>query len=416
VKKRESVGFESGHHYLNFTLPFHLYCHHQEINFFQKMHPFFYLTIFWGLIATTINASPLFGPAFHPIVIWHGLGDSAYSQPMQELADQLRQAYPGIYVKLISLADDLSSDQRAGFFGNVNEEVEQVCQDLSLDDQLRDGFDAIGFSQGGQFLRAYVQRCNKPPVRNLITFGSQHMGISDLPACKPTELLCRLAEGALRGGIQTEYAQSHIVTAQYYRDPTSFEHYQRYLEVNKFIADINNEVQQNDQYKSNLQSLDNLVLLMFDQDHTVEPKQSSWFASYPVPSNDSLTRGKDELEVEPLRQSLLYTEDRLGLKKLDKRGALVMDLCKGVHMQINAACSMKVFGRYAGIAPPSKIIPSSVRHGWARTVYTLTGLRTGSISASVQFLFIFASISFVLAISNTIRLMRQSRQQGAIHI
>ncbi|PWN37180.1 alpha/beta-hydrolase [Meira miltonrushii] len=380
------------------------------------MHPLFFIGAVWALIATTINASPLFGPAFHPIVIWHGLGDSAYSQPMQELADQLRQAYPGVYVKLISLADDLSSDQRAGFFGNVNEEVEQVCQDLAMDDQLRDGFDAIGFSQGGQFLRAYVQRCNKPAVRNLITFGSQHMGISDLPACKPSELLCRLAEGALRGGIQTEYAQSHIVTAQYYRDPTSVEHYQRYLEVNKFIADINNEVHQNDEYKANLQSLDNLVLLMFDKDHTVEPKQSSWFASYPVPSNDSSTQGKDELEVEPLRQSSLYTEDRLGLKTLDKRGALVMELCKGVHMQINAACSMKVFGRYAGIAPPSKIIPGSVRHGWARTVYTLTGLRTGSVPGSVQFLFVLASVSFVLAITNGIRAVQQSRQRGSIRI
>lgn len=381
------------------------------------MHLLVFITLLCTLIATSVHASPLFATAYHPIVIWHGLGDSAYSQPMQELADQLRQAYPGIYVKLISLAEDLASDQRAGFFGNVNEEVEQVCQDLAADDQLLDGFDAIGFSQGGQFLRAYVQRCNKPVVRNLITFGSQHMGISDLPACKPTEFLCRLAEGALRGGIQTDYAQSHIVTAQYYRDPTSFEHYQRYLEVNKFISDINNEVQQNDKYKSNLQSLDNLVLLMFDRDHTVQPKQSSWFASYPEPRNDSDSKnGKEKLEVEPLRQSSLYTKDRLGLRVLDKRGALVMDLCKGVHMQIDSACSMKVFGRYAGIAPPSKVIPKSVRHGWAKAVYTLTGLRTGSISESVQFLFVLASISFVFAISNVIIALRQPHQQGAIRI
>lgn len=59
-------------------------------------------------------------------------------------------------------------------------------------------------------MRAYVERCNRPRVRNLVTFGSQHMGISDLPACKPTELLCRLAETALRGGVFTEYAQRSV--------------------------------------------------------------------------------------------------------------------------------------------------------------------------------------------------------------
>lgn len=93
------------------------------------------------------------------------------------------------------------------------------------------------FSQGGQFLRALIQR-NSFNVRNLITFGSQHQGISDFPACKPTDLLCRLAESALRGGVFTEYAQKNLVSAQYYRDPRSEDRYQKYLEMNEFIADI----------------------------------------------------------------------------------------------------------------------------------------------------------------------------------
>jgi triacylglycerol esterase/lipase EstA (alpha/beta hydrolase family) len=33
----------------------------------------------------------------------------------------------------------------------------------------RTQFDAIGFSQGGLFLRYYAQYCNSPPVKNLIT-------------------------------------------------------------------------------------------------------------------------------------------------------------------------------------------------------------------------------------------------------
>lgn len=118
----------------------------------------------------------------------------------------------------------------------------------------------------GQFLRGYVERCNSPAVRNLVTFGSQHMGISDLPACKPGDLICRLAQGALRGGIYSDYAQSNLVTAQYFRDPTQVENYQKYLQVNQFLPDINNEIERNKDYKKQLESLDSLVLLMFDKD------------------------------------------------------------------------------------------------------------------------------------------------------
>lgn len=219
-----------------------------------------------AFLIASINASPLLSPEYHPIVIWHGLGDSAYSEGMQSLASELKEAFPGVYVHLINLADTLSADQKAGFFGNVNEQIEQVCQDLKEVKGLKNGFDAIGFSQGGQFLRGYVERCNTPAVRNLVTFGSQHQGISDLPACKPGDLFCRLAEGALRGGIYSNYAQSNLVTAQYYRDSTQLANYEKYLEVNHFIADINNEVEQNKEYKKKLESLDSLVLLMFDKD------------------------------------------------------------------------------------------------------------------------------------------------------
>jgi hypothetical protein len=45
-----------------------------------------------------------------------------------------------------------------------------VCNKLAADPNLKGGFNAIGFSQGGQFLRAYTQRCNNPPVHNILFF------------------------------------------------------------------------------------------------------------------------------------------------------------------------------------------------------------------------------------------------------
>ena len=66
-------------------------------------------------------------------------------------------------------------------------------------------------SPGGQFLRAYVEKYNAPPVNNLITFGSQHMGVSDLPMCSRWDLFCHLARRAARGGVYTDWAQHNLV-------------------------------------------------------------------------------------------------------------------------------------------------------------------------------------------------------------
>ena len=116
-------------------------------------------------------------------------------------------------------------------FGDVNEQLELVNEQIGAIPELQGGFDAIGFSQGtsvipefpclylpcartgGQFLRAYVERYNAPPINNLITFGSQHMGVSDLPLCSRWDIVCHLARRAARGGVYTDWAQHNLVQA-----------------------------------------------------------------------------------------------------------------------------------------------------------------------------------------------------------
>jgi palmitoyl-protein thioesterase len=144
-------------------------------------------------LALCASASPLHAPfrrAFHPVVLWHGLGDSAYSEGMLSLAASLRDAFPGIFVHLVHLADDLAADQRAGFFGDTTQQVNAACEQLKQVKELQGGFDAVGFSQGGQLLRAVVQRCEGVQVRNLVTFGSQvsrFSRASESHACKDGE-------------------------------------------------------------------------------------------------------------------------------------------------------------------------------------------------------------------------------------
>lgn len=113
-------------------------------------------------------------------------------------------------------------------YGNVNEQIELVANQIAAIPELKSGFDAIGLSQGqyirrfwflllynvcpgGQFLRAYVERYNVPPVHNLITFGSQHMGISDIPLCRPYDFLCQIARRAAKGAVYGKWAQENLV-------------------------------------------------------------------------------------------------------------------------------------------------------------------------------------------------------------
>ncbi|KAI0035863.1 alpha/beta-hydrolase [Vararia minispora EC-137] len=278
-------------------------------------------------------------PKRRPLVLWHGMGDSYASEGMLEFAEMIKGVHDGIFVHSIYLDENLDEDRRAGFYGNVNDQVESVATQLANITELADGFDAIGFSQGGQFLRAYVERFNAPRVHNLLTFGSQHMGVSDVADCRPLDVLCQIARRAARNGAYTEWAQEHLVQAQYYRDPKQLTHY---LEMNHFLASINNEVLtlRNVTYAKNLAALENLVLILFSRDGTVVPKESSWFGSYAPDSAGDET-------VVAMRQQPLYTEDWIGLRTLDERGAVVLETCEGGHMAISE-CWQPLIEKYTG--------------------------------------------------------------------
>ncbi|KZP34257.1 palmitoyl-protein thioesterase [Athelia psychrophila] len=305
----------------------------------------------------TVNALPA-SSKIKPLVLWHGLGDSHSSPGMLEFAEMIKEVHPGIFVHSIYIEEDLSADRRAGFYGNVNEQLEQVAQQLESVEELRGGFDAIGFSQGGQFLRAYVERYNSPPIRNLITFGSQHMGVSDIPTCRPGDFLCQITRRAIKNGVYSTWAQNNLIQAQYFRDPSQLD---TYLEANHFLPSINNEVpgNRNKTYADNLSTLDKLVLVLFSKDKTVVPKESAWFGSEAVDDDiteDNSNSGQHTLAntppttIIPMRLQPLYTEDWIGLKALDQRGDVVLETCDGEHMQLGD-CWKGLVKRFVGDAP-----------------------------------------------------------------
>ena len=200
------------------------------------------------------------------------------------------------------------------------------------------------------------------------------MGISDIPICGQYDLLCQVARRAAKAAVYGSWAQenliqvwhiasekiigsnSHVVQAQYYRDPALLD---TYLTSNHFLASINNEIptSRNESYARNLASLQKLVLVLFTEDKTVVPKESAWFGSEAVPNEDMhfsmqteqtpLSHLPQSGSIIPMRQQPLYQEDWIGLRDLDERNRIVFRVCKGEHMQMND-CWEDLVRRYTG--------------------------------------------------------------------
>ncbi|XP_054283551.1 palmitoyl-protein thioesterase 1-like [Macrosteles quadrilineatus] len=159
-----------------------------------------------------------------------------------------------------------------------------ACKMIAEDKKLQRGYHAVGFGEGGLYLRAVAQKCSDPPIFNLITLGTQHQG---------------------------KFGKA---------------------EDDKFLADINNEDKNNpnELYRTNLIKLKNLVLYRFQFDSQIDPPESSWFGFY----------GKD-YELRSMVDSELYKEDRIGLKTLNEGNRIHTIEGMGVHLQVLENLFMK---------------------------------------------------------------------------
>lgn len=138
--------------------------------------------------------------------------------------------------------------------------------------------------------------------------------------------LCNLMREMLNLGAYVDFVQSTLVQAQYWHDPL---HFDTYVEKSQFIAEINNEGPvKNASYAENLAKLENLVLVKHAQDMMIEPKETAHFEFY-MPGSEN--------EILPLKESPLYTEDRIGLKALDESGRITFLEVEGDHLQFSTA-------------------------------------------------------------------------------
>ena len=258
-----------------------------------------------------------------PIVLWHGMGDSCcFSFSLGAIKKLLEATLPGVYVYSIRLGSDTIEDVEHSYLGNINEQISEVCDLLSKDERLKDGYNAVGFSQGAQFMRAVIQRCPNPPVLNFISLGGQHQGVFGFPNCGILgPKVCSHMIHMIKYAAYLEFIQKKLVQATYWHDPYQEDEYKK---CSIFMSDINNELRINQTYKDNLQKLRAMVLVKFANDTMVRPIESEWFGFY---------KSGQEREVESLEESDIYRKDRLGLKALHEAGKIHFLSLPGNHLQ-----------------------------------------------------------------------------------
>uniref|UniRef100_A0A915CYA9 Palmitoyl-protein thioesterase 1 n=1 Tax=Ditylenchus dipsaci TaxID=166011 RepID=A0A915CYA9_9BILA len=246
-----------------------------------------------------------------PIVIWHGMGDSCCNpMSMGYVKKLLKTHIPGVYVNSLMLGSNVIEDTEHGFFANMNELVDNACEQIQKDTNLQNGYHAMGFSQGGLFIRALAQRCPHPPMKNLISVGGPQQGIYGLPYCTS------LHQSGLCDAVR------HLLNYGAY---TSLEGYANY---SIFLADLNCAQNTcNPAYKQNIAKLQNLVLVKFLRDEKVVPKESEWFGYYPD-NNSSV--------IVDMENTPLYKEDWIGMKTLKDSNRLHLLAVDGRHLQIPA--------------------------------------------------------------------------------
>uniref|UniRef100_A0A3Q0KNM1 Palmitoyl-protein thioesterase 1 n=1 Tax=Schistosoma mansoni TaxID=6183 RepID=A0A3Q0KNM1_SCHMA len=250
------------------------------------------------------------------------MSDHGTSYGMGLVAQMIKRAIPGTYVKSISTNSFAKEDVRDTVFRSINEQLDYVCGMIHKDKKLSNGFHMIGISQGGLLVRALAQKCNFSNVGTVVSIGGLQQGIFGIPKCINNGFIpyCLWLNKFLSDIVYTEYIQSRFVPAQYWHDPFKENDYRKY---SQFLADINQENRVNETYRENLKKIRRLVLVKFTNDTVVLPSESSWFGFYRTGSSSHIVK---------LRDSVLYTEDRLGLQVLDKRGDLYLIEKSGEHL------------------------------------------------------------------------------------
>ncbi|XP_048141846.1 palmitoyl-protein thioesterase 1-like isoform X1 [Rhodamnia argentea] len=258
-----------------------------------------------------------------PFVVFHGISDKCSSKGVTHFTELLSN-WSGSEGHCIEIGDGAWDSWTM----SILEQTAIACEKVKNMSKLSDGYNLVGLSQGAMIGRGVVEFCDgAPPVKNFISLAGVHAGIASIPFCG-SGVFCVLVDYLIELlGVYSAYVQEHLAPAGYVKIPTDLA---KYLKGCKFLPNLNNEHvdHRNSTYKERFASLQNLVLIMFEQDTVLEPKETSWFGYYPDGTFDTIL---------PAQETELYVEDWIGLRTLDEAGKVKFINVSGGHLQISLA-------------------------------------------------------------------------------
>jgi palmitoyl-protein thioesterase len=275
-----------------------------------------------------------------PVVQMHGMGDFA-KDPMGMIpfAHDISKALDGAYVLNVQIGNGAAEDIASSFLMNMDKQVDYFHSVVSEDENLTNGFNAVGYSQGNLIIRGYIHRYNNPPVKNLISMHGPMMGVAGLPNCNMTSKICDEVDSLLRLGAYNDFVQDHLAQVNYFRDP---KHLDSYLKHGHFLVDINQENvhdsdEKNSTYITNFESLESMVLVKALEDSMVWPHESEWFGFFQDGSQNEIVAMKD---------TPWYQGNWFGLKTLDENNKLVFETTPGNHLQFSVEYLLSLVKKY----------------------------------------------------------------------
>jgi palmitoyl-protein thioesterase len=268
--------------------------------------------------------------AIRPIVLLHGLASNA--ENMHPLSDWIEMTFQRRVINM-----EIGNGIKTSLYMPLPLQLNELCQNIYANADLKDGFDFIGISQGGLLARGYVERCNVYPVHNLITLVSPHGGTFFK---------------WLDVDMYSRFYQNHLSVSNYWRDPQDLSVYLAncsYLpilnnEVMTYFLHADDDVSEEETYllladkqRNQIKTLENLVLVWSPNDRIVVPPQSAIFSFF-----------NDRYEVVPLQETDLYQTDALGLKYLDENNKLHMHQTNCSHeAHVDQPCFAQLYPIFA---------------------------------------------------------------------
>ncbi|KAM1258132.1 hypothetical protein ACFX2J_037606 [Malus domestica] len=243
-----------------------------------------------------------------PFIVLHGIGDQCSNKGVKQFTEQLSN-FSGTEGYCIEVGDGTWDS----WFLPLEEQTRIVCDKVKEREELRQ-------VSGNLIGRGVVEFCiDGPPVKNFISLGGPDAGTASVPLCG-SGIFCIIVNKLLKSEIYTDYIQEHLAPSGYLKLPNKC----------KFLPKLNNELpgEKNSTYKERFSSLQNLVLIMFEHDTVLIPKETAWFGYYEDESFKSI--------LSP-QQTDLFTEDWIGLRNLDEAGRVMYISVAGGHLGISTS-------------------------------------------------------------------------------